>query len=313
MPEYRLKVLEEVFSETYFWLRCGVEEGLILHDEAKEAEEQLRSTRALLNSLRAEVVCAGEWWRQYFAAFRGLSRKISALEHKVRALRAHIVATSEEGRAKLEENGESYNPCMIPLASDVKNPAASSTWSWRSLTHAGLSNDSVAGARLERVVIVELDPPANHLTPFALHHDLRITRGHRDSTSSVATSVTAVDLEAHCEPPITKHHRSDNACYVSPCKYQGAAEPSSILKTYSMGPFVEEPDIASNINVAVNDRHTLSTMSKREVVLEELTLSSLQLKDQLVSRNSMVEMDISDGIDDIDLVRPLSNAPSLSG
>lgn len=41
LPKHRAKRLEEVYATTYSLLRCGVEEGLLTHYQARRMEDRL--------------------------------------------------------------------------------------------------------------------------------------------------------------------------------------------------------------------------------------------------------------------------------
>ncbi|CAL1711871.1 unnamed protein product [Somion occarium] len=302
-PRKRLNALEETYSQTYALFRCGLEEGLFLPKEAQRTEENLRRDRAEMNTLRARVFCARGFYRQCLDIWRGLSRRITAVEQRVQELRVQILSTSEKGRARLESNGQLYKPCISPphtmalLSSTQEGMPLPDP---RTQTH---SVEAVNSPNTTADVVTSRSDPNYQPTPHCISSANEICRAsivpeHRDSISSMSSSATLVALEAGCR--MISGHGDTSGSSARPASSFDAPICSSsnldlvpVTKT-SSAPFVAEPDVDPDLTATTNHSKVIADLRKCVEFLTSIILSSPHLRKQLATEINATEMDISD-------------------
>ncbi|KAH8103563.1 hypothetical protein BXZ70DRAFT_926316 [Cristinia sonorae] len=102
LPEYKLNQLDATLKDAAALLEWAIQDGLIQDSSfVKVTQRSLHRFRERTESLRASVLSASGFYKQFHAAFiGGLSTKIDRTCREVKDVRARIVTTSDEARQK---------------------------------------------------------------------------------------------------------------------------------------------------------------------------------------------------------------------
>ncbi|KAK7691450.1 hypothetical protein QCA50_004849 [Cerrena zonata] len=201
LPHHRLASLEKDYTAAVNLFECSLAEDLLFDREVIRIRETLESIRASMNLLHNEAIGLRSVWQQLSAIFRTMSSELGELCDRIHEVRVVLASSSQNGRARLQETGRRYRPCIRPSTTTSSNARSSRmTYVMPMGSQSSPSDvlDRSAGSDIVPNQPRCLDAPpsgsSNHSTS-----SLPSTQppARRDSThSTVSTADTMVDLEA---------------------------------------------------------------------------------------------------------------------